>query len=412
VRSIVKSDYAAEEITQDTFYLAYKNFSGYSNYGKERAWLKAIARNAARKYYNKENKNLYISFDSDDSENYYNILVSDELLPDEKIIHNELIGDILRLIAALPEQQRQIVTYRYINNFSISETADITGLPTGTIKSNAYYGIKNIREQLGINEKAKNNKNKKGAVIMKKCIDYYGLLFEYAKGYLTKDERDEVAVHINQCEDCTKIVKGLKVLYPYLQKEFDEDVQNYYNILFQIDDDYALSYVGFTTNLSKKKVEELNEILANNGNRLPDNQSISFIGHDSDIKLLSLYINDGGKVEFELVNNPNFQNNVRVNFIALAKFYEKQWNYSVYLGNRQSITQSEDAPNLYTGYHCNNLGTSAKCGLFTYIYNGATNIRIKKGSGVLDFDDSVKFAYSQRFTTEEERIDLSFTFNM
>ena len=104
MRSIVKSDYAAEEITQDTFYLAYKGFSGYSDYGRELAWLKSIARNAIHKYYNKENKSFFVSLDADDSNAYYNVLASDELLPDEQIIRDELIGDILRLIAALPEQ--------------------------------------------------------------------------------------------------------------------------------------------------------------------------------------------------------------------------------------------------------------------------------------------------------------------
>ena len=418
MRNLVKSDYAAEEITQETFYLAYKSFSGYSDYGKEKAWLKSIAKNAARRYYNNQNKNFYISIDSnnsddfDNSENYYNTLASDELLPEDKIIHDELIGDILRLVAALPEQQRQIVTYRYINNLSIAETSDITGLSEGTVKSNAYYGIKNIREQLGITEKIKTINNKKGAVIMKKCIDYYGLLFEYSKGYLTKEEREEVAGHIKNCADCAKIVKGLTALYPYLLKEFDEEVQNYYSIVFQVEEDVSLSYIGFSSNLSKKQVDEWNEILASNEYKIPGGRSLSFTGHDADLKHLSEYCNNGGKVEFESINNPNFKNNVRCIYTAIPKVYEKHWAYTTYLSSRQSIMQSKDAPNLYTSYFNNNLGTAAKCGLFVYIYDGAANIRIKKGSGVLEFDGGVKFAYSQRFTSEEERIDLSFTFNL
>ena len=412
IRSIVKSDYAAEEITQDTFYLAYKNFSGYSDYGKERAWLKAIARNAARKYYNKENKSFYVSLDADDSDIYYNTLASEELLPDEKIIHDELIDDILRLIAALPEQQKLIVTYRYINNLSIAETSDITGLPAGTVKSGAYYGIKNIREQLGINEKTKTINNKKGAIIMKKCVDYYGLLFEYAKGYLTKDERDEITEHIENCADCAKIINGLKALWPYLQKELYEDDDNYFSIAFQVDEDNLLTYTGFSNIFPKKWVEELNETLSNNGNKFPAGHEISFGGHDADLKHLSEYCNEGGKVEFELRENPKFQNNVRCFYKAMSRVYEKHWQYAVHLSNRQWVKQSKDAPNLYTGFHCNGLGKASKCGLFVYIYDGATNIRIKKGSGVLELDGGVKFAYSQRFTTEEERIDLSFTFNM
>jgi len=83
----------------------------------------------------------------------------------------------------------------------------------------------------------------------------------------------------------------------------------------------------------------------------------------------------------------------------------------VFFSNRQNITKSSDAPGLYVGHQLNNLGKAAKCGLFTFLPEGATNIRIKKGSGVLDLPGA-KFAYSQRYTSEDERIDLSFTFNM
>ena len=411
VRSFVKSDYAAEEITQKTFYLAYKGFSGYSEYGKERAWLKAIARNAVRKYYNKENKNFCVSLDSldaDDQYTYYNVLVSDELLPEEKVIRDELISDIMRLIAALPEQQKTVITYRYINDFSIAETSHITGLPEGTVKSSAYYGIKSIREQLGIAEKNKNNK--KGVIAMEKCLDYYGLLFEYVKGYLTKDERAQIEKHIAGCSDCAKITKGLNAIWQYLQKEFNED-DNYFNVAFQIDEDSSLTYIGFSNILPQKYVDEINEMLAGNGNKVPEGQSISFGGHDADLKHLSEYTNEGGKVEFELIKNPQFKNNVRCIYKTIPKVYQKHWSYTVFYSTRQCIKKSKDSPKLYTGYYSNDLGKASKCGLFAYIYDGATNIRIKKGSGVLDFD-GVKFAYSQRFTSEEERIDLSFTFNL
>jgi len=337
------------------------------------------------------------------------MIASNEIPPDEKVARDEFINDVLRLIANLPEQQRAAVTYRYARNLSVAETSRIMGLPEGTVKSNASYGLKALRKQLGIEIKT-NKTSKKGAAKMKSCTDIYGMLFEYAKGYLTQDERAEIQTHIAACDDCAKIVNALTALWPYLQREFgQEGHDNYFNVTFEINDGVSLQYVGFSNEFTKKQVKDVNETLVKNNGKIPEWQTIIDCGHDADIEQLSEYCNEGGKIEFEIQKNT--PTNVRVIHKSMPRLYETHWIYSVFMHNDYTyIKQSKDAPNLYQGYISNYLGKASKCGMFAYIEDGATNIRIKKGSGVLDLD-GYKFAYSARFTTEDEKIDLSFTYN-
>jgi RNA polymerase sigma-70 factor (ECF subfamily) len=175
VRTLVKTDFVAEDVVQETFYRAYKSYDGYDEQGKIRAWLKTIARNAVFKHYNanKTGETICVSIDDQDSP-LHNIIISNDLLPEEKVIHDELVSDIFGAISKLPEQQRMAVTYRYVEDLSIAETAQIMGLSANTVKSNAHYGLQAIRKQMGVT--LKENKTQKGVAIMKelKTIGHVG----------------------------------------------------------------------------------------------------------------------------------------------------------------------------------------------------------------------------------------------
>ena len=239
---------------------------------------------------------------------------------------------------------------------------------------------------------------------MKKCIDYYGLLFQYVKGYLTEEERAEVRDHIAACDECNTIVKGLTALCPYLKKEFYiSGYSSYYKIAFQLNNGVA-EYTNNRNEMQKNYVDEANKIIANNG----DISNFFGMGHGSHMKLLSVYTNEGGKIEFVEEANPP---NMKAVYTKIPKIYEDCCLYSSYFITRdRRISQSKDAPNLYEGHHGENPMGGGIMGLFVHIEDNASNIRIKQGSGVLELEGQ-KFAYSQRITAADERIRLVFTYN-
>lgn len=49
--------------------------------------------------------------------------------------------DVHRLLAALPEAQREVVVLRVLNDVSEDEVARIVGVPRGTVKSRLHHGL-------------------------------------------------------------------------------------------------------------------------------------------------------------------------------------------------------------------------------------------------------------------------------
>ena len=87
------------------------------------------------------------------------------------------------------------------------------------------------------------------------------------------------------------------------------------------------------------------------------------------------------------------------------------WNYCAFLNKVAGgyIRSSKEAPNLYYGSFNNSLGGNAKSALYQAITKDAENIRIKRGNGVIDCN-TYKFAYVDRYVTDEETMRLEYSF--
>ncbi len=56
--------------------------------------------------------------------------------------------DLREALAALAGHDRAILSFRYEDNFSISEIAEILGIPAGTVKSRLHYARRRLRRFL------------------------------------------------------------------------------------------------------------------------------------------------------------------------------------------------------------------------------------------------------------------------
>lgn len=57
-------------------------------------------------------------------------------------------GDVAELLEGLGHQQRAILSLRYVEEFSISEIADILDIPQGTVKSRLFQARNELRKRL------------------------------------------------------------------------------------------------------------------------------------------------------------------------------------------------------------------------------------------------------------------------
>jgi RNA polymerase sigma factor (sigma-70 family) len=56
---------------------------------------------------------------------------------------------IVEALAALPPRQRAVVVLRYVEDLDVEHTADLLGISTGTVKSQAAKGLEALRGLLG-----------------------------------------------------------------------------------------------------------------------------------------------------------------------------------------------------------------------------------------------------------------------
>lgn len=63
----------------------------------------------------------------------------------EKIIHEEEYSRLQKLMSELPNEQRQIIQLRILDNLSFVEIASILEVPVTTVKSRFKYGIDKLK---------------------------------------------------------------------------------------------------------------------------------------------------------------------------------------------------------------------------------------------------------------------------
>jgi RNA polymerase sigma-70 factor (ECF subfamily) len=131
-----------EDLLQETFLRVYRNRHSYRRIARFSTWLYTIAGNLARSEYRKRKRRRISSLQSvNKNDEEYEMEVPDETFsPDkdtESSIQDFYIQDALTKI---PEEFREVVVLRDVQQLSYEEIAEITGLPMGTVKSRINRG--------------------------------------------------------------------------------------------------------------------------------------------------------------------------------------------------------------------------------------------------------------------------------
>ncbi|MBN8589384.1 MAG: sigma-70 family RNA polymerase sigma factor [Rhodothermia bacterium] len=139
-----------EDLLQETFLRVYRNRHSYRRIAKYSTWLYTIAGNLARSEYRKRKRRRVYSLQSvnrDDEE--YEVEIPDETyLPDlqtESLLQDKFVQETLKQI---PDEFREVVVLRDIQQLSYEEIAEITGLPMGTVKSRINRGRTKLQQML------------------------------------------------------------------------------------------------------------------------------------------------------------------------------------------------------------------------------------------------------------------------
>lgn len=140
--SIVRDEAGARDVVQETFVRLWR-VPRTSVDGHVEAWLFRVCRNRAFDYRRKEGRMIPIDDAGSSSDP-----VAAGPNPDSAAEVQDSHARILRLMEALPENQREVVRLKFQNDLSYKEIAAITDLSVGNVGFLLHTALKTLRARL------------------------------------------------------------------------------------------------------------------------------------------------------------------------------------------------------------------------------------------------------------------------
>lgn len=146
---IVHNKDMADDLFQETFVKAIVNLrqGRYTSNGKFYAWLTRIAHNLLIDQFRIERNDILVrETDTEKSEDYSSLLF--DTYRENEISNEQVLTDIRRLVAHLPEAQRQVIYMRFYQDMSFKEIAEATNVSINTALGRVRYGINNMKKMV------------------------------------------------------------------------------------------------------------------------------------------------------------------------------------------------------------------------------------------------------------------------
>ena len=136
----------AEDMAQEAFLKAYRSLPDFRGESKFSVWLYRITANVCLDFLRRKRRADAISLTVEDDEgDEVQWEIPDERVLPERELERKLTRDAVRRgLAALPEEQREILLLREIRGLSYEEIGEILDLEPGTVKSRIFRARKRL----------------------------------------------------------------------------------------------------------------------------------------------------------------------------------------------------------------------------------------------------------------------------
>ena len=151
---ILGDEYLTEDITQNTFLIAYRSLPGFRN-GSFRSWLYRITVNACYDELRRRKKHPVLSLEDEDRTEERLLPLYDFPTPisspGEEYERLELEEVVQQALSWLDAGQRAVVVLVDLQGFDYIEAAQVLGIPIGTVKSRLARARLRLRHLLSSN---------------------------------------------------------------------------------------------------------------------------------------------------------------------------------------------------------------------------------------------------------------------
>ena len=143
-RFLVRAPDEAEELTAETF-LRVVRHAGRFDAGKAsaRTWILRIARNVMRDQWRTDRRRKRAPVES------LRDLESDSPSPEERLIREEEVTQLLAGIAMLPEADQELISLRYTSGLEHRDIAGLLGIKETAVRTRLWRALGRLREAMG-----------------------------------------------------------------------------------------------------------------------------------------------------------------------------------------------------------------------------------------------------------------------
>lgn len=132
--SLTRRPHLAEEVLQETMMAAWKGARKFKGHSKVTTWLLGIAKNQAHNLLRREGRGRRLPETLDP-------------IPDPAG-EIEMAVRVEHALDTLPEAQREVLHLVFYENLTVRETAELLGVPEGTVKSRMHHARKRLAKEL------------------------------------------------------------------------------------------------------------------------------------------------------------------------------------------------------------------------------------------------------------------------
>jgi RNA polymerase sigma-70 factor, ECF subfamily len=202
-RAITADEALADDVTQDALVAAMRAASTYrAEAGSVRTWLLSIARNTAKRARRRPREEprgelddatlMALGLDAGWGRDG----------PELSFEHAEQVDGLARALASLPEEDREIIVLRDVEQLAGEEAARVTGLTVAAMKSRLHRA--RLRMLAALREGERSVVEKERTVGGLTCAQVLAQLGDYVDGDLTPDEAARVDGHLRGCTVCER----------------------------------------------------------------------------------------------------------------------------------------------------------------------------------------------------------------
>jgi RNA polymerase sigma-70 factor, ECF subfamily len=140
----------AEDAVQDALVAAYTHLNQFRGYSRMSTWITAILNNCARMQLRTRRRHFFVPLDDSPGERTEHAvserLPDHRLSPEDECRNSELSERLAHFHSHLSPTQRRAFQLRDIDGLSIRETAQILGVPRGTVKAQSARARRKLKE--------------------------------------------------------------------------------------------------------------------------------------------------------------------------------------------------------------------------------------------------------------------------